>query len=63
MLFTTGGESDPPSVSILRVAMSVLGGSATSRLFRNVREKQSLCYYCGSAAQPIHRRDDDRFRR
>ena len=23
----------------------------TSRLFRNVREKQSLCYYCGSAAQ------------
>ena len=51
MLFTTGGESDPPSVSILRVAMSVLGGSATSRLFRNVREKQSLCYYCGSAAQ------------
>ncbi len=31
--------------------MSVLGGSATSRLFRNVREKQSLCYYCGSAAQ------------
>ena len=28
-----------------------LGGSATSRLFRNVREKQSLCYYCGSAAQ------------
>ena len=32
-------------------AMSVLGGSATSRLFRNVREKQSLCYYCGSAAQ------------
>ena len=50
MLFTTG-EANPPSVSILRVAMSVLGGSATSRLFRNVREKQSLCYYCGSAAQ------------
>ena len=52
MLFTTGEEHpNPPSVSILRVAMSVLGGSATSRLFRNVREKQSLCYYCGSAAQ------------
>ena len=51
MLFTTGEEHpNPPSVSILRVAMSVLGGSATSRLFRNVREKQSLCYYCGSAA-------------
>ena len=52
MLFTTGeANPNPPSVSILRVAMSVLGGSATSRLFRNVREKQSLCYYCGSAAQ------------
>ena len=52
MLFTTGeANPTPPSVSILRVAMSVLGGSATSRLFRNVREKQSLCYYCGSAAQ------------
>ena len=48
MLFTTGeANPNPPSVSILRVAMSVLGGSATSRLFRNVREKQSLCYYCG----------------
>ena len=43
MLFTTGdGVPNPPSVSILRVAMSVLGGSATSRLFRNVREKQSF---------------------
>lgn len=51
MLFTAGDTPNPPSVSILRVAMSVLGGSATSRLFRNVREKQSLCYYCGSAAQ------------
>ena len=51
MMFTAGNDPEPPSVSILRVAMSVLGGSATSRLFRNVREKQSLCYYCGSAAQ------------
>ncbi len=51
MMFTAGENTNPPSVSILRVAMSVLGGSATSRLFRNVREKQSLCYYCGSAAQ------------
>ena len=42
---------NPPSVSILRVAMSVLGGSATSRLFRTCAMKQSLCYYCGSAAQ------------
>lgn len=26
---------------------AVLGGSATSRFFTNIREKQSLCYYCG----------------
>ena len=50
MLFTTGTPEDLPAISELRVAMSVFGGSATSRLFRNVREKQSLCYYCGSSA-------------
>ncbi len=57
-----GTPEDLPSVSIMRVAMSVLGGSATSRLFRNVREKQSLCYYCGSRSAG-HRCDDGRFRR
>ena len=39
-----------PGITVMRMAMSVLGGSTTSRLFRNVREKQSLCYYCGSSA-------------
>ena len=61
MLFTTGTPEDLPSISQLRVAMGVFGGSATSRLFRNVREKQSLCYYCGSSAA-FHRRDDGGFR-
>ena len=28
----------------------ILGGSPTSKLFQNVREKQSLCYYCASRA-------------
>lgn len=50
MLFTTGTPEDLPSISQLRMAMGVFGGSATSRLFRNVREKQSLCYYCGASA-------------
>lgn len=27
----------------------VLGGMTTSRFFRNIREKQSLCYYCAAA--------------
>ncbi len=29
---------------------AILGGSPTSKLFQNVREKQSLCYYCASRA-------------
>ena len=50
MLFTRATTRDLPSIHLLRMAMGLLGGSATSRLFRNVREKQSLCYYCGSTA-------------
>ena len=50
MLFTSGDAHWQPSISALRAAMAVLGGSTTSRLFRNVREKQSLCYYCGATA-------------
>ncbi len=34
--------------AVMRVANAVLGGLPTSRLFTNVREKQSLCYYCAS---------------
>lgn len=48
MMFTAGDNPEPPSVSILRVAMSVLGGSATSRLFRNVRENSP----CATTAVP-----------
>ena len=29
-----------------RVMCAILGGTATSKLFTNVREKKSLCYYC-----------------
>lgn len=29
----------------------VLGGTPTSKLFQNVREKQSLCYYCASRVE------------
>ena len=31
-----------------RLMCSILGGTAHSKLFNNVREKQSLCYYCAS---------------
>ena len=30
---------------------TVLGGTPTSKLFENVREKQSLCYYCSSMVE------------
>lgn len=51
MLFTAGTPEPQPDIHLLRLAMGVFGGGPTSRLFRNVREKQSLCYYCGSTAQ------------
>ena len=33
-------------VPIMRVTAALLGGTPTSKLFTNVREKLSLCYYC-----------------
>ena len=35
--------------SVMSMYNDILGGSSTSKLFMNVREKKSLCYYCGSA--------------
>lgn len=32
-----------------RLMCAILGGTANSKLFNNVREKQSLCYYCASS--------------
>lgn len=46
MLFTPGVPFGAEELSALRVAVAALGGLPTSRLFQNVREKQSLCYYC-----------------
>ena len=41
---TPGGEE----LSAMRMMVAILGGTATSKLFLNVREKQGLCYYCGA---------------
>lgn len=35
-------------VNAMRLASAILGGGATSKLFNNVREKLSLCYYCAA---------------
>lgn len=39
----------------LRLLNIVLGTTPVSKLFANVREKLSLCYYCSSSAFPIKR--------
>lgn len=49
MLFTPNEIIDADNLSKMRVAIGLLGGTSTSRLFLNVREKQSLCYYCPSS--------------
>lgn len=36
----------PQNTMPLRLAVALYGGTATSRLFLNVRERLSLCYYC-----------------
>lgn len=38
---------------VLNVYSYILGGGPDSRLFKNVREKHSLCYYISSQAQPL----------
>lgn len=36
-------------VPAMRLAIAILGGTPSSKLFLNVREKQSLCYYCSAS--------------
>ena len=42
----SAGEQDTPA---LRMANALFGGTAFAMLFRTVREKLSLCYYCSSS--------------
>lgn len=44
-VYGQGKESFP-----LLLAADIFGGGPYSKLFTNVREKQSLCYYCSAAA-------------
>ncbi len=44
----TGVARPDDGVNILKVLNAMLGGTAQSKLFLNVREKLSLCYYCSS---------------
>ncbi len=54
MGFRTGGASVwEKNYPALLVFNALYGGTATSKLFMNVREKLSLCYYASSALEPI----------
>lgn len=48
MGFRTGCAVPDSKVPAMQLMSAVLGGTANSKLFCNVREKQSLCYYCAS---------------
>ena len=48
MGFRTGGSAADGNVPTYVLMNAVFGGGVTSKLFLNVREKMSLCYYCSS---------------
>ncbi len=49
--FFTDITAKDPRYAALVLACTVFGGGATSKLFTNVREKLSLCYYAGAALE------------
>ena len=53
MGFRTQISAGDEEVVAERLMCAVLGGTASSKLFNNVREKQSLCYYCSSSYDSI----------
>ncbi len=48
--FRLGECMDDPNTAAIKVFNAVFGGSVTSKLFMNVREKLSLCYFASSFA-------------
>ena len=51
LAFTLGRPMNLDEMAAFRLAMALYGGSVTSRLFLNVRERDHLCYYCSSSFQ------------
>ena len=47
--YSMGVDSASENMSAFRVMCDIFGGSPHSKLFTNVREKLSLCYYCSSS--------------
>lgn len=46
--FKSDIKPDSKLLNPMRMAVAILGGTPTSKLFLNVREKKSLCYYCAA---------------
>ncbi len=51
MGFRTGVAEPSGDVAAMRLANALFGATPYSMLFRNVRERLSLCYYCSSSFQ------------
>ena len=51
MGFTSRLHGSLAEATALSVCTDVFGGGPYSKLFENVREKQSLCYYCSASAR------------
>ena len=43
-----GFKTDVEDIHLMRLLNAMFGGTVSSKLFLNVREKLSLCYYCAS---------------
>lgn len=48
MGFRVENVTDYVKMNAEKIAVALFGGTANSLLFKNVREKMSLCYYCAS---------------
>ncbi len=48
LTLSSGADLRSDDIYTAMVYNEILGGSPTSKLFTNVREKKSLCYYCSS---------------
>ena len=49
MGFRTGTATPDEGVPATRLMAALFGGTPNSKLFLNVREKLSLCYYCSAS--------------
>lgn len=46
-------DTKPEERMLFQLMSAVLGGTPSSKLFQNVREKMSLCYYCSSSFSSV----------